>query len=343
MTLNITVLSREYIYQSADFRLTNSNTGKLITDRSGKAVSLNYREWSGFVTYTGLGRWEGRDISAHVADWLGDGVDRTMSEVADHLAEHGTRLLTEVRRDARRWIPHSFTLAGFEDGTPRAFVISNFEDCFGTEHAVQPTMAVTSRALSTHRKGTVIVTGRKKAVPSSDRSMLGNLAARYPTDGGRIRRRMQAVNARAAASPASGGAVSADCVVLSFRSDGSGVLQLSDEATAGPSQFPQVTYGRKTAKMLEDVFKTLGIDPTKVRLVQGASGSLRASGPRSRPGVPCAFAVRAPDGSSTYSLAEITAPDFEPLSARDISDSGHVVGTGRLGAGAADNIPWIFL
>jgi hypothetical protein len=33
MTLNITVLTRESIYQSADFRLTNSATGAVITDR----------------------------------------------------------------------------------------------------------------------------------------------------------------------------------------------------------------------------------------------------------------------------------------------------------------------
>ena len=92
MTLNITVLTPESIYQSADFRLTDSASGAVITDQSGKTVSFTYPRWAGFVTYTGLGSWDGRAITAHVADWMGDGANRTMSEVADRLAQEGTRL-----------------------------------------------------------------------------------------------------------------------------------------------------------------------------------------------------------------------------------------------------------
>ena len=45
-------------------------------------MSFTYPRWAGFVTYTGLGSWDGRAIAAHVADWVGDGANRTMSEVA---------------------------------------------------------------------------------------------------------------------------------------------------------------------------------------------------------------------------------------------------------------------
>ena len=342
MTLNITVLTRESIYQSADFRLTDSANGAVITDRSGKTVSFTYPRWAGFVTYTGLGSWGGRAVSAHVADWMGDGANRTMSEVADRLAQEGTRLLAEVRRLTRRQLPHTFTLAGFEESEVRAFVVSNFEDCFGAVEATPGArLTVTTRTLRPGSKATVLVTGCKQAVPISERRVLGNLAGRYPGDGGRIRRRMQTLNAEVAASSASRGLVSDECIVLSFRSDGSGVLHLSNQAAVAPWQFPHITYGMNQAKMLEDVFKNLGIDPANVRLVQGASASTHAPGPRPRAARPCSFSVQVADPSAGYDLKELTAPDFELMSARDISYSGHVVGTGRLVNGSPQNTPWM--
>ena len=152
---------------------------------------------------------------------------------------------------------------------------------------------------------------------------------------------MQAINAEAAASSASHGLVSDECIVLSFRSDGSGVLHLSNQAVATPWQFPHITYGMNQAKMLEDVFKNLGVDPANVRLVQGASASTQAPGPRPRPVRPCSLAVQIADPSAGYDLRELTAPDFELMSARDISDSGHVVGTGRFVNGGPQNLPWM--
>src|SRR5690349_3468685 len=113
MTLNITVVTPAVIYQSADFRLTDSSTGSLITDNSAKTVVLRYPAWAGFVTYTGLGKWENRNISELIASWLADGELRSMTEVADRLALEGTRLLDAVRRRHSRNLPHTFTLAGF--------------------------------------------------------------------------------------------------------------------------------------------------------------------------------------------------------------------------------------
>ena len=310
MTLNITVLTRESIYQSADFRLTNSATGAVITDRSGKTVSFTYPAWTGFVTYTGLGSWGGRAVSEHVADWMGDGINRTMTQVAERLAQEGTKLLAEVRRRTRRQMPHTFTLAGFEGSSVRLFVISNYEDCFGHVDAVPAAqLTITNRTLRTGN-ATVVITGRKQAVPVNSRRVLRNLAAKYPGEGGRIRRRMQALNAAAAASTASAGLISEDCVVLSFRSDGSGVLHISSEATAGPWQFPHIMNGMNPAKMLEDAFKNLGIDPTRVRLVQGASGSTRPHGPRPGTSAPCPFAIQVADPSAGYHLGEAHITGF---------------------------------
>ena len=70
MTLNITLLTERAIYQSADSRLTNTDTGATITDASTKLVTLQYFQWDGFVTYTGVGRWRSRDIADWLVEWL---------------------------------------------------------------------------------------------------------------------------------------------------------------------------------------------------------------------------------------------------------------------------------
>ena len=153
---------------------------------------------------------------------------------------------------------------------------------------------------------------------------------------------MQAINAEAAASSASHGLVSDECIVLSFRSDGSGVLHLSNQAVATPWQFPHITYGMNQAKMLEDVFENLRRRPGQRAAWCKALPLLPrrpvpARGPFDH--------ARSPSRSQIHrrvaDLRELTAPDFELMSARDISDSGHVVGTGRLVNGGPQNIPWM--
>jgi hypothetical protein len=290
LTLNITILTPATIYQSADFRLTDN--GKLVTNRSAKSVVLTYSTWNGFVTYTGLGRWQGKDLSDLVAEWLADGKQRSMAEVANHLADEGTKLLTAYQQQFRRQHKHTFTLAGFEAGFVRAFVISNFEDCFGTvRESPDQQLTFTSRTLSGGNKATVIVTGYKPAVSTEDKRLLGALATKYPEDGGRIRRRMEALNAKAAMPSVSKGLISQDCVVLSFHADGSGVLQLNNEAAEVPPQFPHIIYGMNVAQSMNDALRSLGVDPTQIRLVQGGFASSHSSGPASVSTASCPFAV----------------------------------------------------
>lgn len=337
MTLNVTVLTPTIIYQSADFRLTDFDTGRLITDRSPKTVTLIYLSWNGFVTYTGVGRWRDRDISERIVSWLTGSPSPSMDEVASTLAARGTQLL----RDLEQYYPrrrHTFTLAGFEGGQAGVYVISNFEDCFGnTRNTPDDHLSTTTRVLRGGRKATVIVTGRKRAVPLRDRRVLGNIAARYPGDGLRLRRRLAALNATAAASPASHNAVSKECIVLSFSADGHGVMQLDRDGAEIPSQFPTITNGMNVNQMIMGALSSLGVDTSKVRFVQAASGSIR---PANRPAVPtpCQYSVAVPDTAGEYELIEITSPDFEPASGQDISDRGEVVGTGR--SGMNPRIPW---
>ena len=70
MTLNITILTANVIYQSADFRLWDPARDEVITDSSNKSVSIRMDEWEGALTYTGIGRWGDRDTSEWITEWL---------------------------------------------------------------------------------------------------------------------------------------------------------------------------------------------------------------------------------------------------------------------------------
>lgn len=341
MTLNITVLTPTVIYQSADFRLTDPSNGSLITDTSAKTVVLQYQNWSGFVTYTGLGAWEGKNISELIADWLGDQTNRSMAEVADHLQRNGTSLLNDVRRRAHASFAHTFTLAGFEDGAVRAFVVSNFEDCYGmSSGAIEDRLTVTFRELRSWSPAAVIVTGQPKAVPAIEKRILRKLAEKNPDDGGLIRRRLQDLNAVAAASNTT---ISQDCAVISFRSDGYGVLQLSDTPGSGPRQIPSILNGVNIAKFAEDAMGKLGINMSTMQMTNATFVSTNNPGPPRALQSSCTFPVGRVDSSGGYEINEITGADFEPMSAEDINEVGHVVGTGReeMTVPWTKNIPWL--
>lgn len=340
MTLNVTVLTPQTIYMSADFRLTDSRTKQIITDRSPKTVTLHYPDWSGFVTYTGVGSWQGQNISELVVDWLTGQASQTIDRIAQVIADKGTELLRSIERRYRR-MPHTFTLAGFDGDRVSVYVISNFEDCRGNvSSTVDDHLTVTMRSLGRGKKATVIVTGQKDAVPLDERRLLGSVAANYPGDGLRIRRRMAELNADA--SSRSNGTVSRDCIVMSFSVDGSGTILLDDNAVAIPPQFPHIMSGVNFSKAAMEALKSLGVDPSTVRMGNASFASTRGQQVTIRR-APCNYAVRNPDPSAGYQLSEITGADFELMNPRDISDRGQVVGTGRTTLGQPEDIPWSYL
>jgi uncharacterized membrane protein len=149
---------------------------------------------------------------------------------------------------------------------------------------------------------------------------------------------MTSLNATAAAS--SRGLVSPDCVVLSFRRDGSGVLQLNDSAHEVPSGFPQLAYGRM--RTTEEAFRAIGIDAAQIRLVGGTFASTSHVGSLSPPLPTCQLVVEVPGEHAGFSLSEIAAAEFETMPARDVNEAGQVIGTGRLVAGSPQDVPWIW-
>jgi hypothetical protein len=336
LTLNITLLTPVAIYQSADFRLTDTADGSLVRDESAKTVVLQYMSWSGFVTYTGIGSWEGENLSEIVAEWLTGPPNPTMSEVAALVEREGTRLVKELKRRNNEVFKQTFTLAGFEDGLARAFVISNFEDCFGRTRPTNSSLTTTMRELDAGSNALVIVTGCPDAVPNTEKRILRKLAVLDPLDGGRIRARMQVLNAEAARSPRSEGLVSEDSAVISFRFDGFGVLQPSQSTDTGPKHIPIILNGFNQHKMIVEAMEKLGLDMSNARMGNATFVSTHSPGPAGKLQSTCTFPVEDTESSGGYEILEITDPDFEPMFAYDINDAGCVVGTGR----DEQKVPW---
>jgi hypothetical protein len=317
VTLNITLLTERAVYQSADFRLMNADTGAVITDASTKLVTLQYFTWDGFVTYTGVGAWRGRDIADWVVEWLTGLEDATPQDVAQRIGKQATGLLNEVawRTGVRR--RHTFALAAFWNDRPHIWVISNFENCAGliSRH---PSSAFSIDVKRFVGNPITVVTGQKSAVRRESRRRLAKLARRYPDDSGRIRRRLVEINEEAARAPLSSGSVSSGCSVCSFRMDGAGFQDMSD----GRSVHPIVMANGMAMPGIRELTQMLGFEPGQFK------GMTLGSSKPDVPYAPCKPHTVTPNDSGGYRITELTHPEFETAIARDVSDNGIVVGLG---------------
>ena len=63
MTLNLTVVSPRFIYQSADYRLTDWVTGEVRDFETQKLFLINTYTWNATVCFAGVGRTSRVDVS----------------------------------------------------------------------------------------------------------------------------------------------------------------------------------------------------------------------------------------------------------------------------------------
>jgi hypothetical protein len=318
MTLNLTLLTADAIYQSADFQLTDGTTNAPLHTESMKLVTVHYPSWEGFVTYTGVGRWQGRDTAEWIVKWLTGLEDASPDQVIDRLRERGTAFLRDIERSpGGRRHPHTFVFASFVDGGPRVATISNFEDCGGRSDA-SPSVELRVDSRVMRQRPLLLPTGRKRSIRRASRRELERVAARSDTSPARIRYALTRMNAEAAASPEAAGTVSVGCSVSSFRRDGSGFQDLTEGAMAMPRSL-------MNGHPLPDFTALLGKNAGYVR---GISFARSSPGTEQEPYSPCLPKFTTPADAGGYQVDELTSPELESAVAGDVNEARVVLGSG---------------
>jgi tetratricopeptide (TPR) repeat protein len=175
MTLNITVVTPRCIYQSADYRLLDLQTGNTYDFQTQKIFPVNCFRWSATVCFSGVGRTHDLDVS----DWLNNclrsvGVNEPFDRLLDELMK-ANEWLSAVSPPHNK---HSFSIGAFIGSEPVFALISNFEQLSG------PMLSTASPQLSKYvispRRARTFVSGQRQAVKRHERKRLSNLAMRDP-------------------------------------------------------------------------------------------------------------------------------------------------------------------
>ena len=203
MTLNITIVSRHFVYMSSDFRLTYQRLGRSIyytDDEAQKIVLFSTLRFNALVQFCGLAKAGSFDTSKWLAR-LSQEISKNapVSELLMQLREANSN----VRGDRI-----TFTVAGFEGSSVFAHLISNFQHINPSQdHTISRSLTrSTLRVTGTHS----FATGLRKFVDSAQlrnlrRLVIGNAQPR------RIQERLAEVNAEAATTAGPNGGISTAC------------------------------------------------------------------------------------------------------------------------------------
>lgn len=128
MTLNLTLLTREFAICVVDRRLS-APTGGILSERGNKLTMFECDGARGFVTYNGIGS---DDVGKSPNDWMADNphlptlpLDRFVNAIKLDANKRLARLASKGV-DVR----HSFVIAGFASA-PFICLLSNYEDLVG--------------------------------------------------------------------------------------------------------------------------------------------------------------------------------------------------------------------
>ncbi len=325
MTLNITVLSAEGVYQSADFRLAAFEPGpdgRWITkvDNSPKVVHLSYKTWTGCLTYCGVGMWETRPTYETVADWITEPNrgELTFDQVADLLASNGSKWIDAITTALKRFQPHTFVLAGFVADCPQVALISNTHSIAGRipRRTGEGLKCSSLASRDTH----VFVTGIDNAVSRADRLLLKRLASNGP-DHNVVRHHLARVNAKAAATLEANNGISKACLCYSIGKRGGGAGEVHGELK-GKFVPVQIQSGMNLTKWLGQVMN-LGPNAQlkSVSFATSASSDAVAAEP-----IDCDLHFVVDDAAEDFdptSIGEINEFHLEPSA---VSNSGAIVG-----------------
>ncbi|WP_329426808.1 hypothetical protein OG339_42175 [Streptosporangium sp. NBC_01495] len=323
MTLNITIITENRIFQSSDFRI--SRGGEVDNDETMKLITLHYPLFDGFVSYTGLATeplgGDGRDIADRVTEWLQGKRDIHFYEAVEVIRSRASSYMSSYEK---RWGElHRLTLiaAAFVRSKPVVAIISNSRSAEGKKIAsILPNLETNWISLKRGRASEVIITGDVLAVSPESHADLEELVREAGADSARIRVGIQDVNRMAAQSGQVEGKISKNCTVVSLDESGSGLQNLTEPLTI---DIRSVNNG--ISWNVAEVLQSIGISGAIL-----AGASFGTSKPRVRRLVECDRRL-IDMNDSRYQLTEIEHMVNAECRACGINSSGAVVGaTGSL-------------
>jgi len=314
MTLNITLLTPKMIYQSADYMLFDERAGRRLAIPSTKAVVLANFDWTGFITYTGIGRVGKEHTSEIVEQWI-QKLDRpSFEELVDVIQRRASRWVTSVKAGQ----PHTFVIAAFVNGLPTAAVVSNFQKWQGAQFDSIVSDFVVSTVVA-KRKSKVIVTGKRDAVPRARRRALQRLAAEFANDGARVRRAIAAANKDGAQIFPD--QISEDCFVYSQDIAGRGQYETMGETR---TDLPTSMMGVSAKDQIRDLLdKQFGAGKWSMKGMTSATGQSQPAPPAE-----CKLEHSLDASSADYEILNLAAPDGRRATPRSINANGVIVGEG---------------
>jgi tetratricopeptide (TPR) repeat protein len=147
VTLNVTLATRAAIYQTGDFRLTNTTTGKYEDYSAQKQVLVQRYDWTALVAFAGVGSVGKLSVSGWLAGQIAKiPMDGSVEQLITLVLEADS-WLRNVPRQHRR---HTFTVGAFVGRRPLIALISNFQSMNGREEASARNMLTVTRRRPSH-------------------------------------------------------------------------------------------------------------------------------------------------------------------------------------------------
>lgn len=265
MTLNITIVSRAMIYQSADFRLTSFNVSSdgryiPIEDNSPKLVTLRYDAWAGYLSYCGIGKWDNKSTYVSVAEWVTSlGPNPSFDEVVAAIEANGSHWINHIQSALGRFQPHTFIIGAFDRGIPRLAIVSNTHDSKGCIPKMTNTGLKSSNTENTDTH--IYVIGLDNSVLKNERIALKGMVKRKLSPNV-VRHHLARINAVAAGRKVAKNGISASCMCFSIDALGGGNGEVHGKVI-GPLAPVQIMNGVNQTEMLKKTGLLGGLSQVK--------------------------------------------------------------------------------
>jgi hypothetical protein len=323
MTLNITLVSPSGIHQSADFQISRTDKDAKgnwveLQPNSTKIVPLRYQKWFGFVTYCGIGLWNGKRTDQYLTEWLADLAESNPNfrDVVEKIRVRGSNWMNWINRGVKEKFGHSFVLAGFEDGVPIYALVSNMQSL--TEKFGSLSKELLSDVRPT-KDFHLLITGIPAAVSELSQSRLQAIV-RSGAPANVIRYEMAEINRKASESVEAKNGISPACLAYSIDQYGAGHGEVHGDVE-GPVMPKTVMGGIDLSQLLADILK----NNPGAKLVQTAYATTASNQAEHQENIQCELQFKE---KGVCTIEEVGSINEYWLSLQDINDATWVVGHG---------------